>query len=71
MGIEMWSHGSVSWLFKANINLLKYGIEGIYFLTFTKCLLSRCLNMWFGQGEQEKIGANMPVDLEMDQGHIL
>ena len=27
-------------LFEANINLPKYATEGIYFLSFTKCLLT-------------------------------
>lgn len=58
------------WLFKASNNLSKYAIEGMYFLTLTKCLLTHQMServIWGRMtNKRGKIGANMPNDLEME-----
>ena len=57
-------------LFKANNNLSKYAIEGMYFLTLVKCLLTHQVSqrvIWGRETNKKgKIGANMPNDLEME-----
>lgn len=58
------------WLFKANNKLSKYAIEGMYFLTSVKCLLTHQMServIWGrGTNKKGKTGANMPNDLEME-----
>lgn len=54
------------WLFKAN----KYAIEGMYFLTLVKCLLTHQMServIWGRETNKKgKIATNMPNDLEME-----
>ena len=58
------------WVFKANNNLSKYAIEGMYFLTLVKCMLTHQMServIWGRETNKKgKIGANMPNDLEME-----
>ncbi|KAJ7323101.1 hypothetical protein OS493_032673 [Desmophyllum pertusum] len=58
------------WLFKANNNLSKYAIEGMYFLTLVKCLLTHQMServIWGRETNKKgKIATNMPNDLEME-----
>ena len=66
--VTTWKY--LMWLFKANNNLSKYAIEGMYFLTLTKCLLTHQMSeqviWWRTTNKKGKIGANMPNDLEME-----
>ena len=58
------------WVFKANNKLSKYAIEGMYFLTSVKCMLTHQVServIWGrGTNKKGKIGVNMPNDLEME-----
>ena len=58
------------WVFKANNKLSKYAIEGMYFLTSVKCMLTHQVSkrvIWGrGTNKKGKIGANMPNGLEME-----
>ena len=68
MSLEMWPHGSVSWLFKANVNIFylwKYAKACISWLWPSACLHIRFLNMIWTRTTR-KIGANMPNDLELE-----
>lgn len=57
-------------LFKANNNLSKYAIEGMYFPTLVKCLLthqmSECVIWGRETNKKGKIGTDMLNDLEME-----
>ena len=48
--VTTWKY--LMWLFKANNNLSKYAIEGMYFLTLTKCLLTHQMSERVIWGEQ-------------------
>ena len=58
------------WVFKANNKLSKYAIEGMYFLTSVKCMLTHQVSkrvIWGRRTNKKgKIGANMPNGLEME-----
>lgn len=58
------------WFFKVNNKLLKYVIEGMYFLILVKCLLIyqmfECVIWGRGINKKGKIGVNMLNDLEME-----
>ena len=58
------------WVFKANNKLSKYAIEGMYFLTSVKCMLTHQVSkrvIWGrGTNKKGKIGVNIANDLEME-----